>query len=170
VKSKKSVDTTPLEMPFFRFQNKLTGQVLPGDLFEVSDIIVHPDWDILTQPYKADIAIAILKEPVNFSSDITNICLNSPLKPVDNFFIGKNGTVCGWGHSEFSGSKHVDELRAVTVPIVDQNVCNESQVLQKIYADTLFCAGRTDIAAGPCKGIIEFTLLSIIIKLHNINY
>jgi secreted trypsin-like serine protease len=148
VKLKKSVDTAQPEFPIFLFQNNLSEDLV-GTEFEVAKIIVHPDWNILTQPYEADIAIAILKEPVEFSSNITNICLNSSSKPVDDLL---NGTVCGWGHSETSGSKPVDELRAVTVPIVGQRLCSESRAFREIYAETLFCAGRTDIAAGPCKG------------------
>jgi hypothetical protein len=151
VQSKKSIDTKQPELPIFLFQNNLSEELI-GTEFDIAEIIVHPDWDILNQSYEADIAIAILKKPVKFSPNITNICLNSPAKPVDDFFIGKNGTVCGWGHSETSGSKPVDELRAVTVPIVDQSFCSESRALREIYAETLFCAGRTDIAAGPCKG------------------
>ncbi len=151
VKSKKSVDTAHPELPIFIFQNNLSVDLV-GTEFEIAEIIVHPDWDILDQPYEADIAIVILKEPVKFSSNITNICLNSPAKPVDKFFIGRNGTVAGWGHSETSESKPVKDLRAVTVPIVDQIYCTESKVLREIYSETLFCAGNTGIAAGPCKG------------------
>jgi hypothetical protein len=113
--------------------------------------MVHPDWNVLTKPYEADIAIAILKEPVEFSSNVTNICLNSPTKPVDDNFIGQNGTVGGWGHTEESFVS-VKDLRAVTVPIVDRYECKESPVLREIYSETLFCAGNVDIAAGPCRG------------------
>ncbi len=147
MEAKKIVDTTKPELSIFLFQNNLEEE---GTAFYVSEIIVHPDWDILNKRYEADIAIVILKEPVEISSNVTNICLNSPSKPVENF-IGKDATVCGWGHIENS-FKPVKELRAVTVPIVEQKNCNESRVLREISSDTLFCAGSTNITAGPCKG------------------
>ncbi len=134
---------------------------LAGTEFGISEIIVHPDWDILTQSYEADIAIAILEKLIKFSPNLTNICLNEPSRPVGDFFTGQNGTVSGWGHSQTSKYKHVDDLRAVTVPIVDHRYCKESRTLREIYADTLFCAGRTDTAAGPCKGKMKFVLFSI---------
>ncbi len=148
VESKKSVFTTQPEFSIFLFQNNLYED---GPDYHVSEIIVHPDWDVLTKPYEADIAIAILKEPVEFSSKVTNICLNSPTKPVDDNFIGQNAVVAGWGHTEES-FKTVADLRAVTVPIVDRNECKESPVLRDIYSDTLFCAGSTEQKVGPCKG------------------
>ncbi len=116
MESKKRIDKAQPELPFFLFQNNLEENS-KGTEFDISEIIVHPDWNILSQSYEADIAIAILKEPVKFSSNITNICLNSPSKTVDDFFIDQDGIVCGWGHSETSGSTPVDDLRAVTVPI-----------------------------------------------------
>jgi hypothetical protein len=148
VESKKSIDATHL-LPIFVFQDNLDDDE-PTE-FEVSEMIVHPDWDTLKKPYEADIAIAILKEPVEFSSNVTNICLNSPSTPVDDNFVGQNGFVAGWGHTE-EIFQRVDELRAVTVPIVDRNECKESTVLREIYSETLFCAGDIKKQAGPCKG------------------
>ncbi len=129
VEYKRNIITACIEL-FFRFQNNLDDRSM------VSEIIVHPDWDALTKPYEADIAIAILKEPVEFSTHVTNICLNSPTNSVDDNFIGKKAFVC-WKNT--------------TVPIVDRDECKESPVLREIYSDTLFCAGRTDNAAGLCK-------------------
>ncbi len=82
---------------------------------------------------------------------MTNICLNSPSRQVDDNFVGQNAFVAGWGHTE-SSLEPVEELRAVTVPIVEREKCTESPVLREIYSETLFCAGNTDIAAGPCSG------------------
>ncbi len=156
LESKKSIVTKQAEFSIFVFQNNLDEDETPE--YEVSKIIVHPDWDTLTKPYEADIAIAILKEQVEFSPNVTNICLNSPLKQVDDNFVGQNATVCGWGHTETS-FEAADDLRAVTVPIVDRYECTESPVLREIYSETLFCAGDTKQKAGPCKGeksIIDF--------------
>jgi hypothetical protein len=120
---------------------------------KVSEIIVHPDWDVLTKSFEADIAIAILKETVEFSLNVTNICLNSSTKPVEDFFVGQNATVCDWKITEPSENETTVELKVVTVPIVDRDKCKESTVLREIYSDTLFCAGNIDIASGLCKGM-----------------
>ncbi len=148
VELKKSIITTQVESSYFVFRDNWDDD---GPEYQISEIIVHPDWDILTKPYEADIAIAILKEPVEFSTHVTNICLNSPLSPVDDNFIGQNATVAGWGHTE-SSLEPIEELRAVTVPIVERGKCTESPVLREIYSETLFCAGNTEQKAGPCSG------------------
>jgi hypothetical protein len=148
VESKKIMGVTQLELPIFLFQNNLEAD---GTVFEVSEIIVHPDWDILSKSYEADIAIAILNEPVIMSTSVTNICLNSPSKLAEDF-IGQYAIVCGWGHSKISDYQQVDNLRAVTVPIVDKKYCNESRVFREITSNKLFCAGSTDKEAGACKG------------------
>jgi hypothetical protein len=149
VEYKKSIITIDHEHSYFLFQDNWDDE--NGTEFSISEIIVHPDWDTLTKPYEADIAIAILKEPVELSSNLTNICLNSPSKSVDDNFIGQRGIVAGWGHTEFR-FEPVEELRAVHVPIVEREKCTESTVLRSIYSDTLFCAGNVDVSAGPCRG------------------
>jgi hypothetical protein len=147
VEYKKGFVTTQLEFLTFLFQDDLYTD---GSEYYISEIIVHPDWDVLTKPYEADIAIAILKEPVEFSSNVTNICLNSPSKPVDDNFIGQSGTVC-WKNG-------------TTVPIVDRDECIESPLLRDIYSDTLFCAGRTNINKGGLAVALEetWTLIGIV--------
>ncbi len=148
MESKKNINKTQPELSYFMFQNNWSDD---GTEYQISEIIVHPDWDILTKPYEADIAIAILKEPVEISSNVTNICLNSPSKPVDDYFIDQSGFVAGWGHTE-SSFKPVDDLRAVTVPIVEREKCKESTALRDLYSETLFCAGDIKRKAGPCRG------------------
>ncbi len=140
VELKKNIITMQAELSFFRFQDNLYDE---GPEYYISEIIVHPDWDTLTKPYEADIAIAILKKPVEFSSNVRNICLNSPSRPVDDNFIGWNATVGGWGPTEDSIIETVDILKAVTVPIVDRERCTESTVLREIYSETFFCAGKS---------------------------
>jgi secreted trypsin-like serine protease len=162
VENKKSI-TTQTESSSFRIQDYSDEDKTPD--FEISEIIVHPDWDTLTKPYEADIAIAILEEPVEFPN-VTNICLNSPSKSVEEF-IGQSGVVAGWGHTEAS-FEAANELRAVTVPIVDRYECTESPVFREIYSETLFCAGDTKQKAGPCKGeksIIDFHSNLFIVSL-----
>ncbi len=110
---------------------------------DVSELMLHPDWDSKSEQFKADIAIAVLKEFIDFSLDVRKICFSAPNQPIENF-VGQNATVAGWGYTESSGRQAVLQLRDVIVPIVNQTFCSASSRLKKYNADTLFCAGSKD--------------------------
>ncbi len=117
---------------------------------EVSEFIVHPDWDPEEKCYTADIAIAVLKEPMKLTNKIRHVCLNTPSNPIQNF-AGRNASVYGWGLTE--ELETVSELHHVDVPLVDQVLCNSSNPnIPKIMSDTSFCAGARDGRTGPCNG------------------
>ncbi len=116
---------------------------------DVSEFIIHPDWDPLDSHYTADIAIAVLKEPIELSDEIHHVCLNTPSDPIQSF-AGRNASVYGWGLTE--ELKLVTELRHVEVPMVDQAMCNSSRALRRIMSDTSFCAGARDGKSGACNG------------------
>ncbi len=117
---------------------------------KVSKFIVHPDWDPEDTHYDADIAIAVLKEPMKLSKKIRHVCLNTPSNPIQSF-AGRNGSVYGWGLTE--EMELVTELRHVGVPLVDQALCNSSHpTLYKSMSDTSFCAGAKDGKTGACNG------------------
>jgi secreted trypsin-like serine protease len=116
----------------------------------VAQFIIHPDWDPEDEHYTADIAIAVLKQPIELSNEIRHVCLNTPADPIRNF-AGRSGKVFGWGLTE--ELKTVSKLRHVDVPLVDQALCNSSDLrLHKIMSDTSFCAGTTDGKTGACNG------------------
>ncbi len=116
----------------------------------VSEFIIHPDWDPKDSHYAADIAIAVLKEPIKLSNEIRHVCLNTPSNSIQNF-AGRKGTVYGWGLTE--ELKTVTELRHLTVPLVDQALCNSSHsVIHNTMSDTSFCAGARDGKTGACNG------------------
>jgi hypothetical protein len=52
---------------------------------EVSEFIVHPDWDPEDTHYTADIAIAVLEKPVKLTNKIRHVCLNTPLRSDQKF-------------------------------------------------------------------------------------
>ncbi len=117
---------------------------------DVSEFIVHPDWDPEDTHYDADIAIAVLKKPMKISQDVRHVCLNTPSDPIQSFN-GRNGLVYGWGLTE--DLEIVNQLRHVEVPLVDQALCNSSSpTLHKIMSDTSFCAGARDGKSGACNG------------------
>ncbi len=121
---------------------------------DVSEFIVHPDWYSKDKNFAADIAIAVLKKPIEVSNVIRHVCLNTPSNPIQSF-AGRSGTVYGWGWTE--ELETVTKLRHVTVPLVDQALCNSSNpTLHRIMSDTSFCAGARDGKTGPCRGKDDF--------------
>jgi hypothetical protein len=130
---------------------KFTNNVRSDDSYDVSELILHPQWESQSKQYKADIAIAVLRQTITFTLDVNKICFNTPNLPVENFE-GQNATVAGWGYTETSTKKTVFDLREVIVPIVNQTACAASDRLKRFNADTLFCAGSKDGKTGPCRG------------------
>jgi secreted trypsin-like serine protease len=120
----------------------------------VSEFIVHPDWDPKDTHYTADIAIAVLKKPLELSLETQHVCLNTPLDSIQSF-VERNASVYGWGFTEESRNASVTELRHVEVPLVDQALC-KSRNLQKIMSDTSFCAGARDGKTGACNGKLTY--------------
>ncbi len=117
---------------------------------DVSEFIVHPDWDPKDSHYTADIAIAVLEKSMKVSNKIRHVCLNTPADPIQNF-AGRNASVYGWGLTE--ELEYISQLRHVEVPLVNKALCNSSiQTLYKIMSDTSFCAGSRDGKSGPCIG------------------
>jgi hypothetical protein len=61
--------------------------------------------------------------------------------------------VYGWGLTE--KFLFLSGLRDVSVPLVDQALCNSSNTnLPKIISDSSFCAGARDGKTGACNGIV----------------
>jgi hypothetical protein len=134
---------------YFYFKDNHNNTADESAKAEVSEFIVHPDWDPKEAHYTADIAIAVLKEPVKITNKIRYVCLNTPSDPIQNF-AGKNASVYGWGLTE--DLELVTELRHVYVPLVDQALCNSSRSLSRLMSDTSFCAGARDGKTGACNG------------------
>ncbi len=140
---------------YFYFKNNHDDDVVDESAkAEVSEFIIHPDWDPLGTHFSADIAIAVLKEPMKLTNKIRHVCLNTPSNPIQSL-AGKNGKLYGWGLTE--ELEQVTQLRHVEVPLVDQALCNSSNPnLPKIMSDTSFCAGARDGKTGPCNGNLYF--------------
>jgi hypothetical protein len=127
---------------------------------DVSEMILHPHWDSKSEKYQADIAIAVLKETISFTPNVSKICFSTSNQPIENFE-DQNATVAGWGYTETSDKQAVFDLREVIVPIVNQTVCAASGRLKRYNADTLFCAGSKDGKTGPCRGKHKITSIKL---------
>ncbi len=149
VQDKKSKEVKEALKSQFRFENDY-DYGLQSARADVSEFIIHPDWDPDDSHYTADIAIAVLKEPIKLSNEIRHVCLNTPSHPIQSF-AGRLSKVYGWGFTE--EIKTVSDLRDVSVPLVDQALCNSSHPeLPTIMSDTSFCAGARDGKTGACNG------------------
>lgn len=70
----------------------------------VSEIAIHPHWNITSIKYDSDIAIVVLLNFVKFSNTIQTICLPAP-----NYDeVSGTGLVVGWGRSEHSVGHEFD--------------------------------------------------------------
>jgi hypothetical protein len=147
-KAKNASDT------YFYFKNDYDTDDDSANAY-VSKFIVHPDWDPEDSHFAADIAIAVLKEPLNLTDEVRHVCLNTPSDPIQSF-AGRNASVYGWGLTEDLEAEPVTELRHVEVPLVDQALCNSSNtILHRTMSDTSFCAGASDGKTGACNGKVE---------------
>jgi secreted trypsin-like serine protease len=101
--------------------------------------------------FSGDLAIAILKETIQFTDYIIPVCLTSQSFPLSGQ-VGKNGTVTGWGTLE-NRQGLATEAREVAIPVVDSVTCLASGFsFYYIFSeDSSFCAGKRD-GRGPCKG------------------
>jgi hypothetical protein len=123
-----------------------------GSRANVSELIVHPDWNPKDSHHGADIAIAVLEKPIELTDEVRHVCLNTPSNPIQSF-AGKNGQVYGWRWTEESALLMGSELHHVDEPLVDQAKCNSSHAnLSKIMSDTSFCAGTGGEKSGPSRG------------------
>lgn len=112
-----------------------------------SKFIMHPDWDVNSERYDADIAIVLLMKTIQFTDDIKPICLPSNGVPT----ISTTGVVVGWGKSG-KNSTTTPEPKVIELPIISESVCLRShQFMTLITSNRTFCVGNKD-GNGPCNG------------------
>lgn len=84
---------------------------------EIASYTIHPDYTHQGTG-DSDLAILILRTPVEFSPTIKPICLWSGSITLQSV-VNKSGYVVGWGRDEL-GNPHLAEPRMARVPIVSQ--------------------------------------------------
>lgn len=117
----------------------------------VLDIVMHPDWDFLSEKYDADIAILILNETITLSDSIRPICL--PQKSFQEF--SGTGTVVGYGKSEKGPGVafHDTKPNKVLMPAINASHCfTTSYKIAQYTSKRAFCAGFENEGKGPCLG------------------
>lgn len=104
------------------------GYVLP-----LEDIITHPQFNF--DSGKNDISLLKLALPFVFSKSIQPVPIAKSA-----YNAGAMGVVSGWGH-EYPGPNLAANLKAVTVPLVEQTDCQ--QYFNNRLTETNICAGAT---------------------------
>lgn len=118
----------------------------------IDKVFIHPDWRFESNNYDADIAIAVLREAVEFNNKIKPVCL-------PEFSYGRvegNGTVVGWGKSENSSrsSEQHDQLPSkVVIPAINGTHCYTTYPkLAAHSSNRIFCGGYESRETSPCMG------------------
>lgn len=118
----------------------------------VSEIIVHPDWDTRSISYDADIAVVVLLHSVEFGDNIQRV--NLPQQSSDEL-VG-TGTIVGWGRSEKSekvGEYEAKNSTKLLVPTIDvRNCLLIIPDIGMISSKRTFCGGYVNQSKGPCSG------------------
>uniref|UniRef100_A0A2H8TV73 Proclotting enzyme n=1 Tax=Melanaphis sacchari TaxID=742174 RepID=A0A2H8TV73_9HEMI len=111
--------------------------------YRVTDIRIHPDYDLAT--HANDIAILKLKRSTIYNSFIRPICL-----PKTNMEVyEKNAVVAGWGQTVFGGEVS-NVLQEVAIPIWLHDQC-VSAFSQPIFKTNL-CAASYEGGKDSCLG------------------
>lgn len=119
--------------------------------FRIVEVYQHPDFDETT--FENDISILKLHERVIFNSYIWPVCMPSN----EDTFEGNVGIVTGWG-SQFFGGPHSDVLMEVSVPIWNQNDC-QNAFIERI-ANQVLCAGAGE--RDSCQVSCLFVVIYVI--------
>ncbi|XP_067896209.1 coagulation factor X-like [Heterodontus francisci] len=99
--------------------------------------------------YDNDIAVLLLKNPVEFNENIVPICL--PQREFAETVLMKmpNALISGWGRVLDQGMT-ADKLQRLTVPYIDRTECIESSKYP--VSQNMFCAGYKDENQDACQG------------------
>ncbi|HID81570.1 MAG TPA: serine protease [Chromatiales bacterium] len=127
-----------------------------GDLIAVTNIIVHPGYQVLS-PNDSDIALLELAQDAPAPAQVISLFTGSPA-------VGSLSTVVGWGTTVFDpnatppSSNPSLDLLEVQVPIVDQMVCTNlyasaTPPLNAQITSNMICAGDLgDGGEDSCQG------------------
>uniref|UniRef100_A0A1B0D181 Uncharacterized protein n=1 Tax=Phlebotomus papatasi TaxID=29031 RepID=A0A1B0D181_PHLPP len=90
----------------------------------ISHVVVHPDYE--AGKYHHDIALLILRTPINFTVAAQPLCLYPDRT---NLIVGKRATIVGWGKISSVGVKST-EMQFLEVPLAPWELC------LKVYGTT----------------------------------
>lgn len=103
----------------------------------VTEIHVHPEWDVYVDKYDADIAVLELNEKVSFTNYIQPICL-----PVDDVAAieGVKGSIVGWGMGNNGRLQQIPQS-TVTKVLTAAYCYTEDPGIAAYSSSNTFCGG-----------------------------
>ncbi|CAF1063533.1 unnamed protein product [Brachionus calyciflorus] len=108
----------------------------------IDEIIIHPNYMGRLTQWDFDIALMKLQEPVEFTDEISPICL--PAQNENFATLGAKGYVTGWGETQGTGPAYL--LRQATITVKKNKECGAS-------SDNMLCAGdKTPELHDSCQG------------------
>jgi secreted trypsin-like serine protease len=122
--------------------------------YRVIDIMIHEDWNFNSNSLDGDLALLLLDEKVDLSRRfiVGVVCLPPSSS---NSFIG-NGTISGWGISEWSianGEHHSVTPNDLNLPVVTNKQCTDANYrFKELVSDRTFCAGFLNQGKAVCQG------------------
>lgn len=118
-----------------------------GIAYSVESFHQHPGYD--SSSFENDFVIIKLRGKVPLGNKAVHACL--PTEDLsDEFFLGSNFTVSGWGLISDGGDRPY-VLHKVQVPFVPNDVCNEKY--QGIIKNVMLCAGNIENGGvDACQG------------------
>ncbi|KAG4068393.1 hypothetical protein HA402_007913 [Bradysia odoriphaga] len=131
----------------FRIRVGSTTYAANGTLINVARIIQHPDFNFYNIDY--DFSLLELATSLTFDSTIQPIGLPEQDQEYPD---DTPALVTGWGNTQ-NADEARDRLRAVLVPLVNQEICNEAYSDFGGVTDRMICAGYL-FAGGKdaCQG------------------
>ncbi len=139
------------EITLFLGRHNIVNWMEPGvRAAQVEQIVIHSDYMTKDTSYDADIAVAIMRERVEFTEFIRPICLWEGSDSL-NSVVGQMGTVIGWGRDN-TGNIVTPEPKKINIPVVTEAEClRSSDTYRYITSQRTYCAGGRD-GRGPCNG------------------
>jgi uncharacterized repeat protein (TIGR01451 family) len=130
--------------------NDLT-KVPQGQRIAVSEIIVHPDYNVAAV-YDSDLALLRLATPAVLNDKVKVVGL---VGKFDAGFYAPHtpAVVTGWGTLTPGMPDYPDALYQVEVPIVEQSACEFGYAVQKsVITGNMLCAGVLEGGKDSCQG------------------
>lgn len=132
---------------YFGHYNRLDWNESDSIRSGVSEIHIHPDYQVQSQTKDADLAILIAKEIFEFNDFIQPVCLwSTEASDLDTI-----GTVVGWGRDP-SNRLISTYPRKMELPIVEVDECMvTNERIAAALSNRTFCASTFN-GNGPCHG------------------
>lgn len=127
------------------------NEILPHQDRDIKSVVIHRDFYLPT--LLNDIAILILKTPVELAENVNTVCLPPPNYSFDK----ERCLVSGWGKDSLSReSRFQTFLKKLELPIIPNRLCQtmfRNTVLGKYFRlhKSFICAGA-EIGRDTCKG------------------